>query len=182
MVNDQIRIKRALEAAVERLDSIDRGIPRMQLADALVFVQYSDSSTRAKEHAIPALLQFLRDLPDRFAGEVQPDALRQVDLVRLIRITRGSYPPGPHFQVDAVRSIANPLVERIAAKWSKSYQTSARRELLAYYHLHPAPPPSFWFDDLNAVVAHHWQPEGFERLWVFDVSESQILATMSPRT
>jgi hypothetical protein len=179
MVNDQIRVERALAAGVARMQPTDRVAISQQLADALVFVDYSQSTARQKERAIPGLLTFLRHLPAGFEGDIRVTPPLEVELVRSIRVTRGDYPPGPHFQVSAVRSIADPVLDRIKTKWSKMYQTPARRELLAFYLLHPAHPPDFWLEELTAFVIAQRKPASFERVWVFDASQQEVLAVVS---
>ena len=178
MVNNQIRVERALAAGVGRMQPTDREAINQHLSDALVFVDYHDSTARQRERAIPALLTFLRHLPANFEGDIRVTPPLEVDVVRLVRVTRGEYPPGPHFQVSAVRSIADPVLDRVKAKWSKTYETTARRELLAFYLLHPAHPPDFWLEELTDFITAQ-REHSFERVWVFDASQREVLARVS---
>jgi len=80
-----------------------------------------------------------------------------------ITISRGDF-EGPEFDVEAVGSIGDPTLERIRAKWLKSYATQYPIELLAYYELQPEAPKALWLPSLHSFVRNNWNagpfPEG----------------------
>lgn len=139
-------------------------------------------SLRERESAVSPLLRFLAGLPPGTAGELQSDGQGGMENVKSIRITRGNYPPGPHFQVEAVRSIADPIVERLQSKYTKRYETRHPTHLLAYYDLHPASPPDIWLSDARDFVRGNWATAPFVRVWIMDAREPRILLDLSPET
>jgi hypothetical protein len=182
MVNGQIRLERTLHQAVGHAEPAQRGRLLERFADALIYVRYLEPRVRRRERAIPALLRYLMDLPPGVEGDIHLGAETGLGEIRSIRITRGDYPPGPHFQVQAVSSIADPVVECVRNKWAKQYDTRHRTELLAYYQLHPATHPSFWLDDLRAFIDDKWHISPFSRVWVLDASEPEVLLDLSRPT
>lgn len=179
MVNGQIRVERTLHQAVGQAEPAERGRLLERFANALISVRYLEPRVRRRERSIPALFRYLLDLPAGVEGDLRLGAEAGLDEVRSIRITRGDYPPGPHFQVEAVTSIADPVVDCVRDKWAKRYETPHRIELLAYYELHPASPPGFWLEDVRAFVYNNWHSSPFSRVWVLDASEPEVLLDLS---
>lgn len=178
MVNGQIRVERTLHQAVGQANPTQRSRLLERFADALVCVRYLEPRVHRRERAIPALFRYLLNLPVGVEGDVRVGADAGLTEVRSIRITRGDYPPGPHFQVESVTSIADPVVDRVRNKWAKQYDTRHRIELLAYYALHPASHPDLWLGDVRAFVDANWQSSPFTRVWVVDASESEVLLNL----
>jgi hypothetical protein len=182
MANDQVRLETALRDAAADLDQRLAADLGQTLGDALILVRFAQVGLRERESATRALLRFLAALPPGTAGDLRVGPQGGSESVQSIRITRGNYPPGPHFQVEAVRAIADPIVERLRNKYSKRYQTRHPTHLLAYYNLHPAGPPDIWLSDARDFVRDNWATAPFVRVWVMDATEPKILLDLSPET
>jgi hypothetical protein len=140
------------------------------------YVRYAPTAA-AKQHraAIPALFALLGTLPAGFVGDFKVSLGELSSVVRSIRVSRGNFPPGPHFQVEAVSAIGNPVVERLAGKFSKSYTTRHPVELLAFHELHPAAPEAMWGEAVQRFVADRLSSSPFCRVWIFDTLGDRIL-------
>ncbi len=96
------------------------------------------------------------------------------DAVRKVRVTRGEF-VGPVFQVDGATFISDPVVERIAGKFAKRYQTANRLELLAFYELHPTQRAEVRLPAVQAFVQDNMPSSQFSRVWVFDTENKAVL-------
>ena len=113
-----------------------------------------------------ALFAFLDDLPPGFAGDVMvPTDVKLSGVVKSLRVTRGNYPPGPHFQVEAAQFISNPVVDKLTVKFAKNYSTSHHVQLLAFYELHPAGPElEVWMSAVRDYVNENIGQSPFSRV------------------
>jgi hypothetical protein len=182
MANNQVRLDGVLHDAAAHMGQRVASDLGRTLGDALILVRFAQVSLRERESAISPLLRFLAELPPGTAGELQIGRQGGMASVESIRITRGNYPPGPHFQVEAVRSIADPIVERLQNKYTKRYETRHPTHLLAYYDLHPASPPDIWLSDARNFIRSNWATAPFARVWIMDATEPRILLDLSPET
>ncbi len=146
-----------------------------RLANALVYVRFRrELSSRERRAAIPDILRELAKLPAAYVGDWKPDSGTPLfGKVRSIRVSRGDF-QGPEFDVEAVSSIGDPTVDRVRAKWQKSYTTRHPIELLAYYELQPLAPEVFWLSRLTSFVEQNWTTAPFRRVWLFDVGARTI--------
>jgi hypothetical protein len=146
------------------------------LSNALVFVDFSRSSTNAQKHqACSALLGILENLPPGVRGDIDPGEYSGLaGLVRKLRITRGDF-AGPAFQVDGVTSISDPIVERIREKFAKSYTADAPIDLLAYYLLHPTSRVEYELPGVAEYVQANLGVSPFSIVWVFDADNRKLL-------
>lgn len=146
------------------------------LADALVFADFSRSSTNAqKQQACDVLLDVLGQLPAGFAGNVDPTPhAGLVGVLSKIRITRGDF-AGPSFQVGGATFISDPVIERIRQKFAKTYTTDAPIDLLAYYQMHPTYRAEYELPGLDEYVGNNIASSPFVRVWVFDADNGRLL-------
>lgn len=181
LVNDHIRLEKALYLANER-QAVSRENTLFDLfADGLVYVRFCRRvAVGQRERSISALFEFLVSLPRHFVGHASPDAGTELaSSVSSIAVSRGEYCSGPFFQVEAVDSIGDPTVERIQAKWNKRYATRHPVELLAYYDLHPTIPQALWIKKLRSFVEMNWATAPFNRVWICDLASKQVLFVAS---
>jgi hypothetical protein len=171
LVSDQLSVERALEAGAGASPDL------AAFSDALIYVRYlGDASARRRRDAIAPLFTFLRTLAAGFVGDIRVPADNALaDVVRSIRVSRGDFSPGPHFQVEAVDFIDNPVVDRVSGKFKKRYATARRLELLAYYELHPVAPEAMWMSPVERCVQAELASSQFSRVWVFDVGQGRVL-------
>ena len=94
-VGEQIRVQESLRRA-----SRDSAAGLDSTHDALIFVRFQrNAGVVTRESSITSLFAFLRELPPGFAGDVNvPSAARLRRSVKALRVTRGDFPPGPHFR------------------------------------------------------------------------------------
>ena len=150
-----------------------------RLGDALVWVRFSAGTERQRKQSIPGLLKFLAELPPGASGEFRLGAPHQSPHVQFVQISRPSE-AGPHFQVIDTPAIADQLLESLRVKWSKHYQTSHEIHLLAYYHWNPSGMAKLMtISDAEKFIRDNWSISRFTRVWVFEVSEAQILLDLS---
>jgi hypothetical protein len=178
-VNEQIRLEKALQL------SADSGPSSHALSDSfrdgLIYVRWQGNvGAGQRERSIPELFEFLLSLADGFQGNVEPPAGSLLSgIVRSVRVSRGDYGPGPHFQVEAGGMIANPILECLRSKLRKGYRTEHHIELLAYYELHPVGPPAMWLEKVQSFLGENLAESPFCRVWVFDVAKRNILLSVS---
>jgi hypothetical protein len=172
LVNDQVRLQDALRDAATGYDRLVN-----RFSDALIYVRFvRGTPVRQRERAIPRFLEFLGTLPENCKGDVNiPHTLELQQTVRSIRVSRGDFGPGPHFQVEAGSFIADPVLQRIAGKFAKRYQTDRPVELLAFYELHPSRPQEMWIPDVGSYISANLRSSPFSRVWIFDVDERRVL-------
>src|SRR5205085_2999962 len=93
--------------------------------------------------------------------------------VASVRVKRRDGLAGPHFRVLAVAAY-NPIpLERLRAKFAKTYSSSAPIELLAYYDTQHAPLEE-QLRELFGFIEAHMAGSRFRRVWVFNVSDGRI--------
>jgi hypothetical protein len=172
VVGDQIRLQGALHRA-----SRESPAGLNSFADALVFVRFQrKAGVLKREAAIPGLFQLLRSLPPRFAGDLAvPAGTGLFKTVRALRVTRGNFPPGPHFQVEAGRWLRNPVLECLRSKFTKRYSSSSSIELLAYYELHPSGLAEMHNPAVRDYVAANIRQSPFDRVWVYAADTKIVL-------
>jgi hypothetical protein len=174
LVSEQIRLQNALHRAARATPNSETLAP---FANALVYVRFRRNvGARRREGAIPALFAFLDGLSSGFVGDVMlPEDLELSGIVKSLRVSRGDYPRGPHFQVEAAQFISNPVVKRLMAKFAKRYSTGHPLELLAFYELHPAGPPELWMSAVRDYVNENIERSQFSRVWIFDAETNLVL-------
>ncbi len=168
---DADRLREAYGASTgEFRKALDR-----RLNNALVYVAFERAvSSRDRRASLPAILEELSRIEGDFTGEWRPRrGTALFDKVRIVGISRGGF-EGPEFDVEAVGSIGDPTVERVQAKWQKSYRTACPIELLAYYELQPTLPDEMWLPHLTAFLEANWTTAPFRRIWLFDVGGKTI--------
>jgi hypothetical protein len=172
LTSDQLRLDGSLREAARQVSN-----ELASFSNALVYVRFvGDANARRREAAIPLLFSFLRSLPPGFGGDVTiPQGTDLAATVRSVRVSRGDFPPGPHFQVEAGSFIGDPIIERLAGKFSKRYATNHQVDLLAFYEMHPVRPPETWIADVGRYVATNLTQSQFSRVWIFDVGEKRVL-------
>lgn len=172
LTSDQLRVDASLRDAARQAAK-----DLVSLSNALVYVRFAgDANARRREAAIPPLFAFLRALPLDFAGDVTiPRGTDLAATVRSVRVSRGDFPPGPHFQVEAGSFIGDPIIERLAGKFAKRYATCHPVDLLAFYELHPVRPPEMWIHEVGKYIATNLAASQFSRVWIFDVGETRVL-------
>jgi hypothetical protein len=151
-----------------------------RLAHALVYVSFvADVQARRRGSAVPDIIRHLSTIRPDFSGEWKPPAGSTLHgKVRAVTISRGDF-DGPEFDVEAVASIRDPTLERVRAKWLKSYTTRYPIELLAYYELQPMMPLVLWLATVDAFVHENWHASPFRRVWMFDIGSRTISASFA---
>lgn len=146
------------------------------LSDALVFVEFVTPSTNhQRQQACESLLNILEQLPADFRGNVNPAGPTGLaDGVRKVRITRGDF-VGPVFQVGGAAFLSDPISDRLQEKFGKTYESDTPIQLLAYYHMHPTYRAEYELPGVNDYVQANLAASPFERVWVFDVENRQVL-------
>jgi hypothetical protein len=159
-----------------RLEAIVRDRRVKGVADALVFVRFSSSTTNSqKQHACDVIVNVLERLPNGFVGSIDPgDHGGLIGVVRKLQLSRGTF-VGPAFQVDGGAFISDPIIERLREKFEKTYTTDAPVELLAYYELHPTARAEFELPGVGDYVRANLRMSPFSRVWVFDVANRRLL-------
>jgi hypothetical protein len=172
MVSDQIRMQEVLRGKATHEKAVSD-----RFSDALVYVRFvGGAPVRQRERAIPRLFEFLTSLAPEFEGDSAiPRSSPLAGTVRSVRVSRGQFPPGPHFQVEAGSFIQDPIVERLRAKFAKQYGRENRVELLAFYHLHPCRPPEMWVRSVATYVQANITQSPFSRVWIFDFGGNEVL-------
>lgn len=93
--------------------------------------------------------------------------------VALVKVKRRDSLAGPHFRVPATTFYDPIPLERLRAKFAKSYVSSTSIELLAYYDRQHAPLEE-QLRELAAFIEEHVASSRFRRVWVFDVRDRRI--------
>ena len=175
MTSTQFRDADSLRAAYRSASGeLRRGLDE-RLGNALAYVAFVRGlSSRERQAAIPAILQELATLQLGYTGDWRPGTGTPLfGKVRGIRVSRGDF-RGPAFDVEAAGAIGDPTVERVRAKWQKSYRTPRPIELLGYYELQPLLPEQLWLPQLKSFIEASWTTGPFRRVWLFDVGTSSI--------
>lgn len=168
-VGNQVTLQQRLSEAAERQEL--RGF-----SNGLSYVRFADAATSSqRKRMITPLFALLEKLPDGFEGEVPLDEGSMLGpTVRSLRVSRGGF-VGPCFQVDGTTFISDPLVERIGGKFSKTYETLDRLDLLAFYDFHPTQLAKFQLQAVEAFVRENVSSSQFSRVWVFDAGNRAVL-------
>jgi hypothetical protein len=177
-VNEQIRIEQSLRRAVAE----DLSASLECFSDALIFIRFrSNAGLLGREKSIPALFEFLRELPVSFVGDVViPSKTKLHKWVKALRVTRGEFPPGPHFQVEAGRWLADPIIECLTSKFGKRYKTECPIELLVYYDFHPAALAESRIPAVRGFVNANIGSSPFRRVWVYAAETRAVLYDSAP--
>jgi hypothetical protein len=175
LTSGQFRETRSLRGAYLASSGDYRHALDERIANALVYVSFlADVQARRRRSAVPEILRHLSTIRPDFCGEWKPPVGTPLHgTVRAIRISRGAF-PGPEFDVEAVRAIGDPTLDRVRAKWRKSYASPHPIELLAYYELQPQAPEALWLPALESFVRDNSDASPFRRVWVFDVGSRSI--------
>ncbi len=146
-----------------------------RIADALVYVSFvADVHAKQRRSAVPDILRLLSTIRPDFCGDWKPSSGTTLHgTVRGITVSRGDW-DGPEFDVEAVGAIGDPTLERVLAKWRKSYASAHPIELLAYYELQPQAPKALWLSSLDSFVRDNWNASPFRQVWVFDIGSRTI--------
>ncbi len=176
-VGEQIRVQESLRRASRDSAGLE------SFHDALIFVRFQrNAGVVTRESSITSLFAFLRELPPGFAGDVNvPSAARLRRSVKALRVTRGDFPPGPHFQVEAGRWLKDPIVECLKNKFKKRYVTDNSIELLAYYDFHPSGLAEAHIPAVREYLKANIIGSPFTRVWVYTMDTKAVLYE-SPRT
>jgi hypothetical protein len=171
-VGERIRVQESLRRA-----SRDPGAGLESFGDALIFVRFHrNAGVVTRESSIAALFGFLKELPLGFAGDVDvPTAARLWRSVKALRVTRGNFPPGPHFQVEAGRWLKDPIVECLRNKLKKRYETDDSIELLVYYDFHPSGLAETYIPAVREYVGANIIGSPFTRVWVYATDAKTVL-------
>jgi hypothetical protein len=175
LTSGQFREAKSLREAYTASTGEYRRALDARIANALVYVSFvTDAQARQRRSAVPDILRHLSTIRPDFSGEWRPPSGTMADgKVRAITISRGDF-EGPEFDVEAVGSVGDPTLERVRAKWLKSYATRYPIELLAYYELQPQAPEALWLPSLNSFVRDNSNASPFRKLWVFDIGSRNI--------
>jgi len=170
-----LKLKRLIEDGLEKLSSKEKREIKRRLSNALVHVAFNpQASFRTRRDIIPEILKSLTKISRTFVGNLRLNTtIEPVPCVKRTTIRRGSF-IGPCFDVEAAGSFADPTVEKVQGKFSKTYKTSNAVELLAYYELQPVLKDSFWLPQLRDFVRKNLKNSPFRRVWIFDLPNQTI--------
>jgi hypothetical protein len=170
-----LKLKRLIDEGVEKLSSKEKGEMKRRLGKALVHVAFNpQASFRTRRDVIPEILTSLRRINPTFVGNfLLKPKLGSVACVKRITIRRGSF-VGPCFDVEAAGFFADPTVEKIQEKFSKTYKTSSAVELLAYYELQPVLKKSLWLPQVRDFVRKNLKHSPFRRVWILDIPNQTV--------
>jgi len=133
-------------------------------------------------------IKLILDTLEEYSTTIEPGEFR-LDLVpRLQRYLTDMWihSEGPRLRVHAegqslrvaeaeATLVADPAVERIRAKFAKSYKTTAPIELVAYYVGQPAPSDGIWKLRISRLFESELARSPFRRVWIFDGSTRAIV-------
>ena len=130
----------------------------------------SDYTIRKRKKIVHDILdQMMRIDPD-FEGTFP---MREGEIeVASVRITRGNF-AGPIFRVMAAASYNPVPLDRLRAKFEKSYRSHAPIELLAYYDRQHAPLEE-QLRELCSFIEAHMGGSSFRRVWIFNANARRI--------
>ena len=170
VTSQQVRLQRQLtESAVE-----DKEL-RERFGNALIAVGFEKSlSMQRRRNAVPGVLQFLKELPAGFEGNVAPISSGLASTLSRLHVTRGNF-VGPCFHVDGVTSFSDPTLETVFAKLRREYAVSAPLHLLAYFVLQPMDAGTEWNPQLEDHIRMLLRNSSFQSVWLFEWGSGRIL-------
>ena len=83
---------------------------------------------------------------------------------------------GPLFYVRGGGAFSVPIMDVLSLKFGKTYVSSRRVELLAYFDTISAMPDEIWLtDDVKSFIRDNLARSPFKRVWLFDRKRGRIL-------
>jgi hypothetical protein len=184
---DKARNVRASFASKTRMCDHYRQLPladqtklRRVFANAYISVRVKDGTTdRRFKEVVPRVFNLLLDCSCDTQGSIEKRKL-PTD-VEEIRITRGKWSTGPCFNCGQALWVANCMIKRIKAKFSKQYECDCPIELLVHSKTCPLEPDGLWKDEVHDFVTRNMDKSRFCRVSVFDWVNSTIRYTYPER-
>ena len=172
-VHGKIRLQQRFKAAYDELPGDQQARINEAVGDCLLNVCYNPHVTFSQRvQLIPAVFDEVTRIPHESADDWDPPETSPLHgLVRTIMVSRGIQ-RGPLFDVEAGGWIADPMPDRIAGKFSKTYETDDPIELLLYYDIHPDV-GRIGLDEIGKTVHANLSSSPFRRVWVFDVHSGE---------
>jgi hypothetical protein len=122
---------------------------RRKYPDADIYLAFSpESSERKRKNILPKLFEKLLALPDGTTDEVLENDPELRPTLEYARILRGRF-KGPCFNATAAVWVGDPTVDALKDKFSKSYTTPHRLELVAYIDNAAMFPDDVWLPRLG---------------------------------
>lgn len=142
--------------------------------NADLFIAFVDGTTLKKVvNLLPSLFDFLLNCTSEIEGNIKKDILPKS--IKRISVARGEF-VGPMFNASGLALyIKNMMTERITEKFSKEYECNFPIELLVHSSLVSLQPEILWLDKVHNLVPANVQNSPFQRVWIFDYVESNII-------
>jgi hypothetical protein len=179
-----VRVSSASKARMcdhyRQLPLADQTTLRRIFANAYISVRAKDGTTdRRFDQAVPRVFDLLLGCSCDTEGNLEKRTL-PTD-VEDIRITRGKWSTGPCFNRGQAQWVANVMIERIEAKFSKRYECDCPIELLVHSRTCPFEPDNLWKDKVHDFVTRNMDESPFCRVSVFDWIDSTVRYTYPER-
>jgi hypothetical protein len=175
-----VRVSSASKARMcdhyRQLPLADQTRLRRIFANADISVRAKDGTTdRRFDQAVPKVFALLLGCSCDTEGNIEKRTL-PTD-VEEIRITRGKWSTGPWFNRGQAQWVANVMIERIKAKFSKRYECDCPVELLVHSKTCRFEPDNLWKSDVHDFVMRNIAGSPFRGVSVFDWIDSSIRYT-----
>ncbi len=166
----KLELQQQLQDSCQQLPAADQA----KIEDMNVYVSFEESaSLRSKERTVPKIVEWLKQVPPPFVGDIQiPDG--ELKVLKRVNIRRLDL-RAPLFSVAGAGTYRDMTVTAIARKLSGSYAGASPKELLAYYGIQGLHPPELWQAELDVLLKHELPASPFRRVWVFDCGSKSIV-------
>jgi hypothetical protein len=131
------------------------------------------ASSVNRMRAVPRIVDVLLRAGPQARGKLTLDPDLRSTVRRIHMNRRGS--DFPWFFVTGCTSFEDKTVSEVAAKFRKTYTTTAPVELLAYYATGPAMEPDMWDPVLGDLLRGELPASPFRRVWGFDAGSDRVL-------
>ncbi len=172
-INDKVSLESLLYEKYYNLPTSVRSRLKPIMGNALIGVWFkSSASRRARELTVLAIISRVQQITT--TTEIEPSLTPNLRKnVKQIRISRGDF-VGPSFNICAVTSFADPVIDNVRQKFTKTYTNSIPIELLAFYELQRPSPQDLWLPGLSEFVIMNLDVSPFSRVWVYDVVQQKV--------
>jgi len=171
---DAITLKKQTDLLIQNLSKKDKNKFLDKYSNAIITINSDNKCSLTKrKNVIPDLLKYLLDAPNTLNGKVISSIGSKV--LKNIDVKKCSV-NGPIILVPpSATSFADPSLKLIKSKFLRSYKTSYKIELVAYYSLQPEIPINHFLDDFINYVKKNIEKSQFERVWLYSYTKDTII-------